>query len=199
MVVIATPVSHPIVPCCSGDSAGQQVAPVACATQNVISAPVSTVNGKPLLTRMRAITVTQGQCATVEWQLHDREGHPVNIAPCVTSNNFKIVLRLKEQLSLGNQNAPVEVNATIVDAATGKVSASLTSAMTGVPGVYYGEMAMVSVPAQLSQQPCVIFSNTFSLIIARSTFDSVNQIGGPPSIAEIRLHLRDSAPGESFL
>jgi hypothetical protein len=71
--------------------------------------------------------------------------------------------------------------------------------MTGVPGVYYAEMAMVSVPALTSQQPCVIFSNTFSLVIARSTFGDVNQYGGPPSIAEIRLHLRDSAPNESFL
>lgn len=199
MVVIATPASHPIVPCCSGDSTGQQVAPVACATQNIISAPISAVNGKPLLTRIRAITITQGQCATIEWQMHDREGHPVNIEPCTDNNQFKIVLRLKEQLSLGNQKTPVEVIATIVDAEIGKVSAALTSAMTGVPGVYYGEMAMVSVPAQLSQQPCVIFSNTFSLVIARSTFDSTNQTGGPPSIAEIRLHLRDSAPGESFL
>jgi hypothetical protein len=199
MVVIATPAAHPIVPCCSGNTSAQQVAPVPCATQNIISAPVSSVNGQPILTRMRAITVSQGQCATIDWQLHDREGRPVNIEPCTDDNEFKIVLRLKEQLALGNQNAPLQVDATIVDADTGRVSAALTAAMTGVPGVYYAEMAMVSVPAQLSQQPCVVFSNTFSLVIARSTFGDVNQLGGPPSIAEIRLHLRDSAPGESFL
>lgn len=199
MVVIATPAAHPIVPCCSGNTNAQQVAPVPCATQNIISAPVSSVNGQPILTRMRAITVSQGQCATIDWQLHDSEGRPVNIEPCVDDNEFKVVLRLKEQLALGNQNAPLQVDATIVDAETGRVSAPLSAAMTGVPGVYYAEMAMVSVPAQLSQQPCVIFSNTFSLVIARSTFGDVNQLGGPPSIAEIRLHLRDSAPGESFL
>jgi hypothetical protein len=199
MVVIASPAAHPIVPCCNGNTTAQQVMPVPCATQNVISAPVSAVNGQPILTRMRAVTVTQGQCATIAWQMHDREGRPVNLAPCVDDNDFKIVLRLKEQLSLGNQNAPVQVDATIVNAETGQVSAALTPAMTGVPGVYYAEMAMVSVPALTSQQPCVIFSNTFSLVIARSTFGDVNQYGGPPSIAEIRLHLRDSAPNESFL
>jgi hypothetical protein len=199
MVVIATPAEHPIVPCCNGNTNGQQVTPVSCIGQNVISAPLSGVNGQPLLTRMRSIALTQGQCATIEWVMHDRDGKPVNLSACTVADDFQIVLRLKEQLSLGNQNPPIEVPATIVEPENGKVSVTLSAAMTGVPGVYYGEMALVSVPAQASNQPCVIFSNTFSVVISRSTFSSLNQPGGPPSIAEIRLHLRDSSPHESFL
>lgn len=199
MVVIATPAAHPIVPCCNGNTNGQAITPVPCVGQNIVSAPISSVNGQPILTRMRAITLTQGQCATIEWTMHDREGRPVSLTACDDPQDFKVVLRLKEQLSLGNQNPPVEAQATIVAPEIGKVSVSLSSSATSVPGVYYGEMALVSIPAQTSNQPCVIFSNTFSVVIARSTFDSVNQPGGPPSIAEIRLHLRDSAPGESFL
>jgi hypothetical protein len=199
MVVVATPAPHPIVTCCTNDSSGQVLTPVPCTGQNVISAPISQTNGAPLLTRMRAITITQGQCATIEWEMHDRDGNPVDLSNCVNTGTLQIVLRLKEQLALGNGRPPAQVIATVTNAPTGKVSAQLTQNMVGVPGVYYAEFALVSVPAQEAQEPCVVFSNTFSLVIARSTFDSLGRAGGPPSIAEIRLHLRDSAPGESFL
>jgi hypothetical protein len=199
MVVVATPAPHPIVTCCTNDSTGQVLTPVPCTGQNVISAPISGVNGAPLLTRMRAITISQGQCATIEWQMHDRDGNPVDLSNCVNTGTLEIVLRLKEQLALGNGKPPAQVTATVTNAATGKVSAQLTQNMVGVPGVYYAEFALVSVPAQQTGEPCVVFSNTLSLVITRSTFDSLGRAGGPPSIAEIRLHLRDSAPGESFL
>ncbi|NDE18636.1 hypothetical protein EBZ80_27410, partial [bacterium] len=85
MVVIATPAEHPIVPCCNGNTSGQQITPVPCIGQNVISAPVSSINGQPLLTRMRSITLTQGQCATIEWVMHDRDGKPVNLSACIAA------------------------------------------------------------------------------------------------------------------
>jgi hypothetical protein len=206
MVVIATPAApHPVVPCCAPQQTSGELNPVSCATQNVLSAPVSTVNGAPNYSRMRAVTINQGQCATIDWQLHDNQGHPVSLAACGFSTeseslvDYRVVLRLKEQLSMGNAKAPIEVEATVVDAAQGKVRAELTAAHTGLPGIYYGELALQSIPAENANQPCVIFSNMFSVVITRSTFGPAGEIGGPPSIAEIRLHLRDSAPGESYL
>jgi len=196
MAVIATPTSHPLVQCCDNSNTEQVLTPVACAGQNVISAPISSTNGQPSLTKMRAVSITQGQCATIEWQMHSQEGFPVDLSSCTDAALFKVVLRLKEQLSLGSANPVQEVVATIADAATGKVTAELTSALVGLPGVYYAEMALVNIPAEEAATPCVVFSNTFYLIINRSTFGSAN---GPPSIAEVRLHLRDSAPGESYL
>lgn len=209
MVVIATPAPHPIVSCCTNDTPATGVlTPISVAGQNVISAPVSTVNGTKVLTRARAMTLTQGQCATISWQLHDKDGRPVDLTPIgfggqTPPTAYKIVLRLKEQIALGHGLAPLQVDATVTDAAKGEVTAALTSQMVGLPGIYYGEMALISVPAEAAHQPCVIFSNTFSIIINRSTFGPMDtgsdRVGGPPSIAEIRLHLRDSAPGESFL
>jgi hypothetical protein len=207
MVVIATPSPYPQVPYPEPQVSNGQLNPVPCATQNVISAPISKVNGVPVYGRMRAVALTQGQCGAIDWQLHDQDGHPVNLEPCgltdgsqsVPAADFKIVLRLKEQLALGNAKRPLEVEAAVVDASEGRVRAELAQGMTDLPGVYYGEMAMVSTQAEAAGQPCVIFSNTFSVVIARSTFGPQGEQGGPPSIAEIRLHLRDSAPGESFL
>jgi len=207
MPVIATPAPHPIVNCCVNDTSGQELTPVSCVGQNIISPAISTVNGVPNNTRMRSVELTQGQCSTIAWQMHDKAGNPVNLTGAglgagvnnEQTGNFKVVLRLKEQLSLGNWQLPVEVLARVGDGTVGQVEADLTANMVGVPGIYYGEFALVSIPAQAANTPCVIFSNTFSVVIARSTFDTLNTQGGPPSIAEIRLHLRDSAPSESFL
>lgn len=207
MVVVATPSPYPQVPFPEPQGSNGQLNPVPCATQNVLSAPISNVNGAPVYGRMRAVNVTQGQCAAVDWQLHDKDGKPVNLESCgltdgsqsVADAELKVVMRLKEQLSLGNQRPPLEVEAAIVDASEGRVRAELTKGMTDLPGIYYGEMALVSTQAEAAGQPCVIFSNTFSVIVNRGTFGPQGQEGGAPSIAEIRLHLRDSAPGESYL
>lgn len=208
MVVIATPSPHAPVPCCNQTTTAPDLSGVSVVGQNVLSAPASTINGAPVLTRMRAFTFNQGQCATLDWQLHDKNGAPVDLRPLGflggsessgAVNDFKVVLRLKEQLALGNAKEPTGVEAEVIDAETGRVRAELGANMVGLPGVYYGEMALVSRQAELNQQPCVIFSNTFYVIISRSTFGSDSDAGGPPSMAEIRLHLRDSSPGESFL
>lgn len=198
MAVIATPTSHPLVQCCDIPTGTPVLTPLPCAGQNVISAPIAATNGQPLLTRMRAVSITQGQCATIEWQMHDKDGIPVDLSNCMALP-FKVVLQLKEQLSLGNVRGVLAVDAVVTDAATGKVTATLTKNMVGVPGIYYAEMALINIPAQQANQPCVVFSNTFYLIINRSTFGSSGSEGGPPSIAEVRLHLRDSSPGESYL
>jgi hypothetical protein len=206
MVVIATP--QPTLPQPGPLTTTGALHPVSCAGQNVISSPVSTVQGVPVHSRMRAVVLTQGQCGTIAWQLHDKDGHPVSLQACgfpedsassAAVGDYRVVLRLKEQLSLGNDRRPFEVEATVVDPATGKVEAQLTEAMTSLAGIYYGEMALVSVPAEEANQPCVIFSNMFSVVITRSTFGEPGNEGGPPSIAEIRLHLRDSSPQESYL
>jgi hypothetical protein len=205
MVVIATPSSHPLVACDPNISAAPtSLTPVSCAGQNVISAPVSTTNSQPVLTRMRAVQLTQGQCAAIEWQMVDKDGMPVDLGECGFTNTnpielFKVVLRLKEQLAIGNAKPVQSVNAEIVDAAVGKVRVNLAANMVDVPGVYYGEMALVSIPAETANTPCVIFSNTFYVVINRSTFERSGHMGGPPSIAEVRLHLRDSSPTESYL
>lgn len=202
MVVIATPSTHPLVACDPNLAAAPVLFPESCAQQNAITAPVSKTNGVPVLTRTRAVSVSQGQCAVIDWQMIDNQGRPVDLRPCEAStpeNTFKIVFRLKEQLALGNARVPLQVDAEIMEASEGKVRVELTRGMTEFPGIYYGEMALVRAPVEDANNPCVIFSNMLSVIVNRSTFGPQGQQSGPPSIAEIRLHLRDSSPAESYL
>lgn len=205
MVVIATPNAPPNTPCCDiNEQPPTNLPAVSALGQNVVSASVSTVNGQPVMGRMRAITINQGQCAKIEWQLHDKDGNPVDLTPAGFSNDtppnnpYTVVMRIKEQIALGEDVGPVSLVADVVDATKGKVEVQLTAGLVKYAGIYYAEVALVTVPPNDTVKPCVIFSNMFSLIIARSTFNT-DQVGGPPSIAEIRLHLRDSSPAESFL
>lgn len=204
MVVIATPSTHPLVACDPNLAAAPVLFPESCAQQDNLTAPVSKTNGVPVLTRTRAVSVNQGQCANIDWQMLDTQGRPVDLRPCGFGGveppvAFKVVFRLKEQLELGNARQPIQVDAELFDAETGKVRVQLSQGMTKYPGIYYGEMALVDTAAETANAPCVIFSNTFSVIINRSTFGPQGQQSGPPSIAEIRLHLRDSSPAESYL
>lgn len=206
MVVIATPTSHPVVQCCDTSNTPQVLNAVPWLSIFANTAPVSAVNGQPILTRTRAITIKQGEYAEIAWQMVDRNGVPIDLSGLSSGLNpgdeIKVVLRLKEQLALGNRNPVAEFDAVISNAAEGRVTATLLPNATGLAGIYYAEFALVYVPASESDPlapSAALFSNTCSLIITRSTFESYGRPGGPPSIAEVRLHLRDSGPSESYL
>jgi len=107
-----------------------------------------------------------------------------------------ICFRIRENLSLGINPEPAqtEYEATVVDAATGQIKIVLPPNATGVPGVYFAEAAAVD------RRGVIIFTNVFYVILNRGQFGSHRHMqGGPPTIQEIRLHLRDSSPAESLL
>lgn len=206
MVVIATPNQAPAPTCCSNTDNPATTLPnaVPFTGQSVISAPVSSINGAPILSRMRAISLMQGQTSTIEWQLHDNAGAPIDLTPLgftdasTEAPPFQVVMRIKEQVALGNNGSgPLQITATVKTANKGIVTVELTSNLTALPGVYYGEMALIDT-SNPDVSTKMIFSNIFSVIISRGTFGSFVP-GGPPPMAEIRLHLRDSNPAESFL
>ncbi|NDD53396.1 hypothetical protein EBZ39_05900 [bacterium] len=204
MVVIATPSTNPLITCDPNLSAAPVLFPESCAQQDALSAPVSKTNGVPVLTRTRAVSVTQGQAAHIDWNMIDSQGRPVDLRPCGFGGEdppvaFKVVFRLKEQLALGNTRPPLQLDTELFDAETGRVRVQLTKEITKYPGIYYGEMALIDNTNPDENPPPVVFSNIFSVIINRSTFGPQGNQNGPPSIAEIRLHLRDSSPAESYL
>ena len=234
MPVVATPSPTTPSTCCDPPYVQPVLTPVACAGQNVLSAPVSrTVHKRPLLNRMRAFTIRGGQQAILRWQLHDAAGNPVDISACAATCSssesldgssylpsepsqgllllpqalalgseclepYQLKLRIREDLSLGKYPLPkqTEFPATILDAAQGIVQAIMPAQSTNVPGVYFAEWALVGTDTGGIEY--VLFSNTCYLYIDRSMW-SRRGPHGPPSIAEIRLHLRDSNNEESFL
>ena len=92
MPIFATPLptetvlqTHVACPPCAVPSVHQALplASVSCYGQNLLSATVSTQRGKPVLSRMRSITITAGQEAVIDWKLHDKGGNPVDVTCCL--------------------------------------------------------------------------------------------------------------------
>jgi len=165
-----------------------------------------------------AIDVPGQQRAVINYVMRDRDGNAVDLSGCLCTNTdgslgmddiedcpceYKMVFRMVEYLSGGRGK---EFEVTIEDAETGKVSVTLAPDDTQHPGVYFGEFALVICGSELTDDAThdttVLFSNKLSLVVGRNMWNNrmnCDSPAGPPSIAEIRLHLRDTHPGESYL
>jgi hypothetical protein len=193
-------------------------APVPCDDIEVLSVEPATLHGTSLRTKLRSVSLQQGQCVTIEWTLHDRNGKPVDLSGCVSVSESsssaaegedlpssssaaaappEVRFRIREFISTNaGRHAYQEVTAEVVDPAYGRVRAELTKAQTKLAGVFFGEMALMQTNDDGTQ--CVILSNVFYLIINKGLYGS-DKFRGAPTIGEIRLHLRDSHPEESYL
>jgi hypothetical protein len=180
-----------------------------CRGLRVVTSPVSNSYGQPLLQRMRSIKLSQNQVADVVWEFSDENSRPIDMSDCTqalsaslgslgphdsdTGAAFKFVFRLREQLSdvCETRILPVEV----LDAALGRVQIHFTSDDTATPGIYFGELSL----EQADLADPVLHSNIFYVIIQRGLQATLAGAGGPPSLAEIRLFLRDNSGAENYL
>lgn len=209
--------------------------PVACRNQHIIvpRTPTEAVTGKPILTRTFAVEIKGQQAATIQYVMRDRNGVPVDLRSCLCQNgssesleylgdpitssissnslgpaedcpcNYKLVFRLCEYLSGGHgKEFPVRG----VDLQHGVVAVDVAPEDTTLPGVYFGEFALIECDLNLADNSTgdstVVFSNRIYVIIGRNLWNNrmhCGQPAGPPSIAEVRLHLRDTEASESYL
>lgn len=209
---------------CTADGAPQSTlpesAPVSCVGQHILvpREPTEPTTGTQILSRMRAVEIPGRQKAVIEHTMRDSSGVPVDLSNCLCEEGslsisaasaesasaacpcpWKLVFRLNEYLSGGSG---VEYPVTVVDAATGKVQVEIAEADTSVPGVYFGQFALVECTDDPDDQDIVLFSNHIYVNIGRSLWNNASGAAGPsgpPTIAEIRMHLRDTDPSESFL
>lgn len=179
MSVIGTPASTSTVP----------APPSSCAAVTV-QAPIPTQQyGQSISGRMESVEVNQGQIVTISWTMRDKAGNPVDLTSCGSS----VVLTIREALGNSQNLNTTVITGTISRAVDGTVSATLTSAVVAYPGISIGEFAIYSGSSVL------IFSNQFYLVVNRGLYGAGTTAGGPPTLAEIRLHLRDSSPEDNFL
>lgn len=196
--------------------------PVSCMNQHILvpRTPTEPTTGAPVLKRTHAIEIKGEQKATIQHTMRDVNGNAVDLSNCLceadegslssTSSEsagdcvcpYKLVFRISEYLSGGGCEFPVEV----VDASAGTVQVELEPKDTQVPGVYFGEFALIECDEDLTdnatKDSTVLFSNHMYVYIGRNLWNNrMNCTGpaGPPSISEVRLHLRDTDPSESFL
>lgn len=202
MPINATPAAEPSNPCCDQPTTVTPVTPVACDSQLLVAPNTPYVRRREILQRMRAVRVRSGQQATIQWVLKNQDGVPINTTECGFTDSSlsvsvdglprKFILRVRESLS-GNCYMR-EYDAQSIDAETGTLTFKLDDAIVSRAGIYIAEVALIEVQEDLVEN--VLISNVFYLNVETGLF---GQAKGPPTIAEIRLHLRDSAAEENFL
>jgi hypothetical protein len=166
-----------------------------------VAPTVTEVDGIASPSRKQGIQIPQGLAAWIEWTLRDDAGNPANLTglgfPESSSSGSSaaggsIKLRVIECLSLSQQNRPIEIEGEAVDPTNGVVKAKLTSKAVEKPGVYIVEWSVYSPDGDLEHV-------TQGSMIVNRTLAGGAQAIGPPTLQEIRLHLRDSGPEDNYL
>lgn len=190
---------------------------VSCSNRNVFSTQNSeeSVTGAPVLSRVKSVRLPSNQLSILQHTMHTEQGVPVNVTDCLCLTEdssiadsssaaacaYAIKFTMQEALSFELTCPIIDVDATVIDGDKGLVQIQLTPEQLRYPGVYMGQFSLVQLAATADDLDTVILSNMFYVIVGRnmSRIDGSSQLTGPPTVAEVRLFLRDSSPAESFL
>ena len=155
----------------------------------------------PLFDKTRHVTTAAGVCGTATWALR-RAGVPVDLSALLPesvsadesySYTDAPLLSLKVRFQDCDRcGVLAEVDGEITDAATGAVQFPLPAAVCQHAGVYSFSAAVLQ-----EDRPILIDSGLVS--VEPSLWGDPNQLTGPPSLEEIRLHLRDRAAENTLL
>jgi hypothetical protein len=170
--------------------------------------PVTQVFGVPAIERARAVVATYGPATVVRWQMHGRDGTPIDLTAglpggssagigpggSVAGDEPGLQLRMREASGCGAVATYPASCVTPADAAAGWVEAVLrgTKDLTG-PGIYRAELGLVDAGGT------PVVTNPLLIYLEPSLFDPVPAAPGPPPVADVRMTLRDSSPAESQL
>ena len=150
---------------------------------------IGTVETIPVKPRLRTVIVRDAQCPSVAWTMVDVNGCPIDLSACDVAGMVLGTLRVAPDC----YNYVISCDASSPDPPSGLMVAEIDPGKLGGPGIYVAEMGVFDAAGE-----CVAASNQFYLVVEDSLFaGAIKQ--GPPSIAEMRLELRDSSMLESEL
>jgi hypothetical protein len=177
-----------------------------CTDQNKVPVKVGRdhFDGDHVRTKMPALVLKTDHGVQVTWHMLDMDGNNVNLTNCgfgsssiseapssssVTPDGPSIYFKMG---LADNGTSVISKYGSVLDAEVGKVAVTLTPDEVSSPGIYFGEFAVINASEQIQ------FSNRFFVIVSASLF-SGGSLVGPPSIAEIRLFLRDNGANDNEL
>lgn len=173
---------------------------VTCASQSVVSPNTTTIFGCEVNGKRKAVQLNQNQMATLEWHLIDVSGASVDLTTCGTfvdgdADTGSVKLTVVESTLRNACLAPVvdQLVGSVTDLEGGVVRFETEKLITARAGIYLAEAAVFNTDGDM------IFSNQFYVVVNRGLTGTRLENLGPPSVAEIRLHLRDSDAAENEL
>lgn len=151
--------------------------------------------GCPIVTKRRHVTVDKGVNGCVQWQLRWPDGQIADFSDCydvsvsesgsesAVGTNPEIRVRFGDACS--SSRILGHIVGTMADAANGLVDFCLPGEVYNKSGIYRFQIAVVSGDDTL-------FMDKGLISVESGLFGDINQMHGPPSMQEIRMHLRDT-------
>ncbi len=158
----------------------------------------------PVLTKERAVLCQQGVASTVEWQLRDSDGNPIDLTACTAQADSATSLD-PEIVKWGGEIVVRFTDAVMPTGCFAQVNGTVTDAVNGlvrfnVPAIIYDEANIYLVGIGISNlQGQIVYATTGLLSVERGLFGRQDQVYGPPTIQEIRLQLRDTVADNTLL
>ena len=153
---------------------------------------VNHFGGDAVPLKRRVIATKSGQYAFADVTLHDNDGNPVDLSHADYSSTT-VKARFKDAVTSTSAAGVSEADCTVTTAADGEIRCEIPAAVKNVPGIYVGEFAV------LDSSERMLFSNTLWVVVDQGLFGSLSDSIGPPSLAEIRLFLRDFSQENELL
>lgn len=149
------------------------------------------IEGLAVPGRLKAIALRAGQQPLVEWTMLDAVCGPIDLTPCGAGPGGTVLGTLR--VSPDCFNYYVDFPAASPTPAAGLMVATVSPARLGGPGIYQAEMGVMAPDGDY-----IAYANRFLLVVESGLF-GYQPGNGPPTLAEIRLDLRDSSPLENEL
>jgi hypothetical protein len=179
-------------------------------TGQVVRPDITQVDGCPVLQKLKVFAVEQGTSKILEWVMRDGAGNPINLtgvsgAPESVAElgqpdtgAHAAVIRVRTALATGNFCRPgetvFELDGAIIDPLNGIVRCPIDRTLTGAAAIYEMSWGIKNSNGDF------IFVNQAYLSIDRSLFGAdLTQVGGSPTLQEVRLSIRDSLPENLWL
>jgi hypothetical protein len=156
-------------------------------------------DGCPILTKKRTVLADKGVCATVEWPLRYRNGGAVDLTSCFPNTDGEesqsetsvsadldtasIVVRFA---GCDRGGSIYEVDGTASDPTTGKIRFMPPPEVFNTAGIYQLSIGLKDIAGN------VIFQEPGLLSVEPTLFGDVSQRTGPPTVRDLRIHLRDN-------
>jgi hypothetical protein len=143
--------------------------------------------------KRRVAVIKAGQNATLKVTLLDNDGNAVDLTSYdVVASSGSILAKFKDSVTITSAAEVSSANCTVDVAASGEISCVVPDGVKNHPGIYIGEFGVLDDSGNLT------FSNILYITVDEGLFGGGSSVG-PPSLAELRLFLRDYAQENELL
>ena len=154
----------------------------------------ATHEGCPIVTKRRHVVVDKGVAACVQWEIRWPDGQVADFSECFESSASESessslvdpTIRVRFGDGCNSVAIPGHVVGEMVDAANGIVSFCLPAEVYNSGGLYQFQIA-------INDGTRNFFMDKGLISVEPGLFGDITQTTGPPSMQEIRIHMRDTA------